>query len=254
MKIRAEVYIAALVLWAIIGAGVGAGIAAFFFFVMGPAMGMPPILLYILWAVPGLLPVMVFFIGKGLPGSTAKSRGADIDRNLAYAVNYMAAMASANVNPNVIFSGLSSQEIYGEVRHEAGKIARDIEILKYDLIFALKEAVKRAPSIKLAEFLQGIITTITSGGSLKLLFASKAEQYMRENRLEQQGTLETLGVMGESFVTVVVAAPLFLIVMMSVMAMMGQGDTTILYLIIFMMIPMAQFLFVFIIGGMKLGD
>ncbi len=249
-KLRAEVFVATLIYYAIIGAAVGAGIGV----AVNLIFDLPTLFAILVWAAPGIIPMMVFFIGTVLPTAEVNSRGSDIDRNLAYAVNYMAAMASANVNPNIVFRGLSDQEIYGEVRKEAAMIARDIDILNKDLVSALKDAVKRSPSVKFSEFLQGIITTITSGGSLKLYFSSKADQYMKENRVEQHGTLETLGVMAESFVTVVVAAPLFLIVMMSVMAMMGNGDTMILYLIIGLMIPLAQFLFVFIIHGMKLGD
>jgi len=77
----------------------------------------------------------------------------------------------------------------------------------------------------------------------------KADQYVKENRVAQHGTLETLGVMAESFVTVVVAMPLFLLVMMSVMAMMGgAGGTTFLWIIVGLMIPLSQFMFVVILS------
>ena len=80
---------------------------------------------------------------------------------------------------------------------------------------------------------------------------TKGDQFMKENRVEQLSTMETLGVMAESFVTVVVAAPLFLLVMMSVMAMMGgAGGTSFLYLIVFVMIPVCQFAFIVLLYGM----
>jgi flagellar protein FlaJ len=72
---------------------------------------------------------------------------------------------------------------------------------------------------------------------------------MKDNRLQQEKDLQTLGVMAESFVTVVVAAPLFLIIMMSTMAMMGQkGGDTLLMATIFIMIPVMQLVFAVLIG------
>jgi flagellar protein FlaJ len=61
--------------------------------------------------------------------------------------------------------------------------------------------------------------------------------------------------MAESFVTVVVAAPLFLIIMMSTMAMMGQsGGDLLLAATIFGLIPTAQFVFAVLIGDTGGGD
>jgi flagellar protein FlaJ len=119
----------------------------------------------------------------------------------------------------------------------------------------LQKAIARSPSEKLQDFLQGIITTASSGGSLKQYFMAKSEQFMKENRLQQEKDLQTLGVMAESFVTVVVAAPLFLIIMMSTMAMMGQqGGDTLLVATIFGLIPVAQFVFGFLIYDTGGGD
>lgn len=188
----------------------------------------------------------------GSPRSRAKSRAKNIDHNLAYASNYMAAMASADVIPAVIFKGLANQDIYGEIKGEAGMIARDLDLFGQDLLKVLERGMDRSPSVKFQDFLQGIITTASSGGSLKAYFMAKAEQYTKENRVEQHSTLETLGVMAESFVTVVVAMPLFLIVMMSVMAMMGgESGVDFLYIIVGLMIPMFQVLFIVILSGIK---
>jgi flagellar protein FlaJ len=211
----------------------------------------PEFITYLLWTLPVVIPVVAYILPLMTPQNRLKARAKDIDKNLPYAVNYMAAMSAANVSPTVIFRGLSRQEMYGEVRNEAGMIARDIDMFGKDVLKALHRAMVRCPSNKFQEFLQGIITTSTSGGSLKVYFMNKGDQFMKENRVEQLSTMETLGVMAESFVTVVVAAPLFLLIMMSVMAMMGgQGGTSFLYLIVFVMIPVCQFAFIVLLYGM----
>jgi len=203
----------------------------------------------LLWVlVPALSLIFSYMIASWLPSSKIGERKKNIDRNLSYATNYMAAMASADVTPSAIFRGLAMQDIYGEIKIESEKIARDIDFFGKDLLKVLQKAIARSPSEKFQDFLQGIITTASSGGSLKQYFMAKSEQFLKENRLQQEKDLQTLGVMAESFVTVVVAAPLFLIIMMSTMAMMGQsGGDTLLMGTIFALIPTAQFVFGFLI-------
>ncbi len=214
-----------------------------------------PIRLVIWVAVPPLIGVFTYAIYNYLPRNRINERKKSIDRNLAYATNYMAAMASADVTPSAIFRGLAQQDIYGEIKVESEKIARDIDFFGKDLIKVLQKAIVRSPSEKFQDFLQGIITTANSGGSLKVYFMSKADQFMKDNRLTQERDLQTLGVMAESFVTVVVAAPLFLIIMMSTMAMMGQsGGDVLLAATIFGLIPVAQIVFAVLIGDTGGGD
>ena len=214
-----------------------------------------PIRVTVIFVVTVITPIVVYFLFNFLPRNKMTERKKKLDRNLSYATNYMAAMASADVTPSSIFRGLAQQEIYGEVQVEAEKIARDVDFFGKDLVKVLQKAIARSPSDKFQDFLQGIITTANSGGSLKVYFMSKSEQFMRENRIQQEKDLQTLGVMAESFVTVVVAAPLFLIIMMSTMAMMGQkGGEDLLMATIFLLIPVMQLVFGVLIGDTGGGD
>jgi flagellar protein FlaJ len=257
MSIRSDVFIAVVWMNALIAAISGGVVGVILAFVILPVImsgsSMLILLRIVCLAFPVIFGMLAFFASNSSPDSKLRERATNIDKNLPYAVNYMAAMASADVAAAMIFKGLARQEIYGEIQVEASLVTRDIEIFGKDLLKVLKRTIHRSPSVKFQDFVQGIITTSTSGGSLQAYFLSKSEQYMKENRLEQKATLETLGVMAESFVTVVVAAPLFLIVMMSVMAMMGgAGGTTFLYIIIGLMIPLSQLMFVVILSGISI--
>jgi flagellar protein FlaJ len=260
MSIRSDVFLAVVWMNALMGAISGVVVAILLLLVVFPgmasALGLSGTMLIMLYIVAFILPVLLavggYFGTASGPNNKLRERATNIDKNLPYAVNYMAAMASADVAPALIFKGLARQTIYGDIQVEASMVTRDIEIFGKDLLKVLKRTIHRSPSVKFQDFIQGIITTSTSGGSLQSYFMSKSDQYMKENRLEQKATLETLGVMAESFVTVVVAAPLFLIVMMSTMAMMGgAGGTTFLYIIIGLMIPLSQLMFVVILSGIS---
>jgi flagellar protein FlaJ len=178
------------------------------------------------------------------------SRKSRIDTMLPYAVHYMSAMSGAGVIPVDIFSSLAKNKIYGEAVVEAAYIVRDIKILGRDLVYAMKNVAATTPSYRLQEFLQGAITIVSSGGDLETYFKIKAEQFVVENQRGQREFLETLGLLAETYVTAFVAGPLFLIVMISVMTIMGGMNILILYLLIYLVIPVGAIVFVIMINSM----
>ena len=209
--------------------------------------------------VPGLLAYVAYFgipvLYHGRPASMAKKRGKLVDKKITGAMSFISAMASADVPVDVIFKELSKQPVYGEVAKEAEWITRDTELLGVDILTAIRNAAGRSPSNKFQDFLQGVVTTSTSGGQLKPYFLMKAEQFEKEDRLEMRKRMETLGMLAESFVTVVVAFPLFLVVIMAIMALISKNQSgfvlTLLYVVVGLMIPISQFGFIFVIWNME---
>ncbi len=251
MKIRPEEYIA-FVWMSTILALVGGGIAGIF---IGPVLDAFLDVGWLLFGAGALVaviaPVVTYAGLMATPGMKASSRGKKIDKKLPDAMSFIASMSSANINIDLIFKELSKQPLYGEVQKEADWITRDTELLGIDILTALQRAADRTPSEKFRDFIQGVITTSSSGGKLKPYFTSKLQEYQDERKLVVQQKMETLGMMAESFVTVVVAFPLFLVVIMAIMALMGGmggGDPIpLLYGVVGIMIPGAQAGFIFII-------
>ncbi|PTD93636.1 secretion system protein [archaeon SCG-AAA382B04] len=197
---------------------------------------------------PIILGFIIYFLFQLIPRIKASGRAREIDALLPYAINYISAMAGAGVTPVETFKLLaSSKDIYGEVSVEAKYLIRDTEMFGKDIISSMRSISKTTPSGNFQDFLQGTITTITSGGNLETYFKSKADQFMRENRRTQKEFLETLGLIGESYVTAFVAGPLFIIVMVVVMSMMGGASLIILYLIIYGGIPFGSVIFVLLV-------
>lgn len=188
------------------------------------------------------------------PASAAKVRASNIDHKLPYAMSFISALSSADVNIDVIFKELAREPLYGEIQKEAEWITRDTELLGKDILTAIKDAARRTPSEKFQDFMQGVVTTSTSGGQLKPYFLLKSVQFQKEADLEAKKTMETLAMLAESYVTVVVAFPLFLVVILAIMALMGgggAGSTTILKGVVYGMIPVSQFGFIFIIWNIQ---
>ena len=262
IKLRPEEYLA--VAWmnttfAAVGAVIAASVAALFLLFLQIPIFTLLIMLGLVAAIPIFFSYMYFFglpVGyHGKPASMAKKRGHKIDKKISGAMSFISAMASADVPVDVIFKELSKQTIYGEVAREAEWITRDTELLGLDILTAIRKASQRSPSSKFQDFLQGVVTTSTSGGQLKPYFLVKAEQFEKEDRLEMRKKMETLGMLAESFVTVVVAFPLFLVVIMAIMALISKGSSgtilVLLYVVVGLMIPLSQFGFIFVIWNME---
>ncbi len=244
----AYVYFTTL-LMGIVGIALGAFIVIFGLLLL-PKL---PLLIFLsLGVIIAVLPPMMALLTlPSSPASKAKKRGKDIDVHLPSAMNFIASLSSADVTVATIFKELAQRKEYGEIAKEAEWITRDTELLGKDILSALGEASRRSPSTKWQEFLQGVITTATSGGRLKPYFMLKAEEYEKEEKLNLKKNMENLGVFAEIYVTVGVAFPLFLVVIMAIMALINANASAtivlLLEIVVMVMIPLIIFVFSYFI-------
>lgn len=190
--------------------------------------------------VSSIVPVFIGLYYLSLPRSKAKTRGKNIDRYLPYAVNFINTMSVAGVSPAEIFETLSTIELYGEIQKEAKKITTEINMMGVDTITALKNAIFISPSDKFKEFVQGILGVIQSGSQLGPYFDRCVERYMMNDLIDRKRNLESLAVMAEAFVVTVIAFPLFLIIIFSIMGMTSGGvDYFFMGIISLIILPLA---------------
>jgi flagellar protein FlaJ len=241
MEIRAGAYLSFVLLSTILASLSSFCVICFFVFLLLPALqvNLDIGLMVLFLLLPICIGVLIYVVLLQLPKSRAKARKKLIDMNLAYAINFISAMASAGVTPTEIFKSLSKQDIYGAIKEESAWIYRDVSLLGSDVITAIKANIARTPSQKLKEFLQGMVVTVTSGGSLKTYFMHKADQYLWENRNLQKQLLETLGIMAESYVTAAVAGVLLLLIVIPLMMIIsGSWNAIFLYVLILLVVPL----------------
>ena len=192
--------------------------------------------------ISSLVPVGTGLYYIGLPTSKAKTRGKNIDRYLPYATNFINTMSVAGISPAEIFEALSTIELYGEIQKEAKKITTEISMMGIDTVTALKNAIVISPSDKFKEFIQGILGVIQSGSELGPYFNRCVEKYMLNELIERKRNLESLAVLAESFVVTVIAFPLFLVIIISIMGMTSGGISfEFMFILAFMILPMAYF-------------
>ncbi len=126
-----------------------------------------------------------------------------------------------------IFRSLSDRaNIYGEVALEFRQIVRDADFFGYDVVSAIHHLSETTPSEKLKNFLEDLLSVIESGGDMADFLSMRVRLYQEEAKFEQRQFLNLLSIVAESYVTLFVAGPLFLIIIMVVMGMMGGSAGT----------------------------
>jgi archaeal flagellar protein FlaJ len=199
-----------------------------------------PITALLILLISSIVPVLIGLFYLSLPTSKAKTRGKNINRYLPYATNFINTMSVAGISPAEIFETLSTVELYGEIQKEAKKISTEIKMMGIDTITAIQHAIQISPSEKFKEFLQGILGVIQSGSELGPYFNRCVEKYMENDLVERKKNLESLAVMAEAFVVTVIAFPLFLVIIISIMGMTSGGISfEFMYILAFLILPMA---------------
>jgi flagellar protein FlaJ len=211
--------------------------------------------------LPALIGGLVGTTSMGIyyvyPSLVVYSRANKIDANLPTIANFMSVLASSGMPAESIFRSLDSVGQEFGVSKEADGIIRDIGLMGMDLHTALKKAAVRSPSRKLATMLDGIVTTSHMGGDLALYLREESDKHKRARTLNMKHFIENLGIVAETYITFMVAGPLMLIVMLSVMSFLGAGVTignldtqVLLNLLTFVFLPAGVGIMILIVDSM----
>lgn len=195
-----------------------------------------------------IVSLITFLISISYPMARAQSRRRDIETNLPFAITHMSAIASSGVPPSTMFRLLTGFEEYGEIAKEAKKIVQNIDVLGLDITTAIREVAKKTPSESFKQFLEGVATTIDTGGDLHAYLIKESEKAMFDYKIRREKFLQTLSTYADFYTAVLIAAPLFLVAILSVMSMIegrvwGMEIKDIMWLGIFVGIPALNILF-----------
>ncbi len=175
-----------------------------------------------LW-VPFILAIGCI-VGFYLYPSTEKS---DVDKKISnelpFATIYMAAIAGSNIEPTKVFKIIAMTKDYPQISVEMKKIINQIEIYGYDLVTALKNVSKSTPNKRMGELFNGMATNIISGGSLKNYLDKKAENFLMDYKLERQRYSALAETFMDIYISILITAPMILIMMLVIMNITGLG-------------------------------
>jgi len=224
-----------------------------------------PSFLSLLFRVPALLCVLFgvgasLFVGASVivafyiyPIYRADSLKRTLEDGLPFTTGYMAILAGAGLPPASVIRSLARVDVSLPVSSEARTIVRDMELFGVDILSALESSSKRTPSSKFKELLEGFIATIHSGGNLTKYLMERSRQFMKLKRIGLKRFADTLSVLAEFYVALLVAGPLILVVMLAVMAMLGGSGSglldprLLLHILTYIGIPVGSIMFLILL-------
>jgi len=171
--------------------------------------------------VPSFFASLTFLLYYSYPASLTEKRKNDIETNLPFALNHMAAVAESGVPPRIMFKVLSQFKDYGEISREAEKIARYIDIFGLDEITAIKDVASKTPSPTFKDFLHGVLTTIQTGGSLKSYLTEESEKVIFDYRIKRNKYTQQLSIYADFYTALLIAAPFIFIVILPILGILG---------------------------------
>lgn len=229
------------------------------------ALALIPCLVFFALEVP-ILPAFLFGLGGslfagaittiafyGYPVYRADSVKRRLEDELPFTTGYMAILTSAGVSPENVFNSISNLPVPLAASSQAKDIVRDVNLFGTDVISALQEASRRTPSERYKEIMEGLISTIRSGGNLSVYLREKSMQSMKLKRMSIKKYSDTLSMLAEFYVTVLLTGPLMLVIMLTVMSMLGGGGlgmlspVLLLNLLTYVGIPLGAIVFLIIL-------
>lgn len=213
-----EAYVASMLFYTVLG---GAAVFAYsvgMLALLGTGI-LASLMISVFTAAAGAATIMGLFYLYPFYLISAKRKS--IETNLPFAVNHMGALAASGVPPHTMFKLLTDATEYGEIANEARRIVRNIEIFGMDVTTAIRQVAARTPSAQFRQFLSGIVATITTGGDLRTHMQVAASEAMSDYRLKRERYMASLSTYADFYVGVLIAAPLFFISVLSLLAIIG---------------------------------
>jgi|TARA_B100001971_G_C18229090_1_gene562685 flagellar protein FlaJ len=175
------------------------------------------IYIWIPFAILGIIFLGFYFY----PSSESNNVNKRVSQELPFATIHMAAIAGSDIGPTKIFKIIAFSKEYPYMGFEMKKVLTQIELYGYDIVTALKNVSSKTSNLKLGELFSGIATDIGTGGELKNYLEKKAENFLIDYRLERQRYSELAGTFMDIYISILIAAPLVLMMMFIVMNAVG---------------------------------
>lgn len=219
LNLLVELYIGKMILVSIIGFfAIFVGSFFAFAYVFGMVKIVSAIFSLILALMAGICTFLIFYF---YPFHVITMKKRSIEVNMPFAINHMAAIAISGVPPTAIFRLLSGIKEYGEVSAESERIVRNMDVFGMDVTTSIRNVAERTSSPEFKQFLYSILATVTTGGDISKFLKNAAEEALFDYRIKRQKYIQTLSTYADFYTAVLIAAPLFFVSVLSILALVG---------------------------------
>lgn len=172
-----------------------------------------------------------------------------IDSELPFFITIVTLLATSGFGPYTIFIKIKEMELLPNVRKEAMKILKKIDILGMDPLTVMKEVKDKGPS-NFGEFLSGYVSAIQSGGDVVNYLKTKMSSAFDLYENAQKGLVEQVKALVDTYMTMqIVILAVYIIITATTTGGIGtpplETDIDPLYLVIIMP-PLISGLFLFL--------
>ncbi|MFC2174660.1 type II secretion system F family protein [archaeon] len=199
--------------------------------------------------------VMAIVVSMQWPANVASKRGKAIDKEMPFALRHMATEVKAGIGIHKTMESIVEAD-YGELSVEFDRTLRDIDkgMSTEDALMAMSQ---RAPSDNLSKSIMHMVRTLKTGGNLSAIITTIASEVAFELRMKMRDFVERLNLIGLFYMMLGIVAPVFVAVLAGILnaiptiGLAGVLGTEVLFLIYFVLIPMALSLILYIIKVMQ---
>lgn len=204
--------------------------------------------------VPGMLiGAVLLAIGAyagvhSYPDMMMSSRARTIELSMYEMVMYLFALHKSGASISDAIRSLSKYaDFYGDAAKEFRQVISDMDFCGYDVYSALQRLSDTTPSIKLKHFLTEYTSTYRSIGSVDVFLESKLEEMHEEKRVAQKAYLSSLEAVAEMYITLFVAGPLFVVIVLMVIGMISTPNPLILAMVVYFALPVGTVVFLLLV-------
>src|SRR5437660_10035136 len=144
-----------------------------------------------------------------------------LDTYLPFTSSYMTVRASAGVTPERMLRSTADKDPKFMISDEISNVVGRIDLLGYDVLNAINTEVDRSTSTNYQDLLRGFGGVIRTGGDMKKFFQGITDHLFQKRPLQVQAFLDSLVIIADTYVIMLIPTPLTPVVMPSVLTPTG---------------------------------
>jgi len=184
---------------------------------------------------------VTYWLRWQLPKSHSIERARSIEEGLPRTIAFIYALSRGGVAfPEVLRTLGRNRGVYGSAADEVSVAVREMDLFGRDMITAVRRMTGRTPSEEFKTFGENLASVLQSGRSLSEFLYSQYERHQEEAAARQEEILERLATVAEAYVTLLVAAVLFLFTILLVFGLVLTDTLPFLWLLAYVMVPLAN--------------
>lgn len=176
-----------------------------------------------------------------------------LEAELPYATMLITLMAASGVTPYESFKRLRKVDILHKFKEEGDEIVRLVEVLGNDPLTAMGKRAEKTVSKQYADFLEGYISSVRSGGSVINYLKSKLRSIFDVHASNARNAVERLETLVEAYMVLLIVIFCFYILSAvtspatEMLGDVGLPDTSaLIYPLVLYVIPIFTFFFMYL--------